>query len=248
MKFEVRQAGTHRQIRRTPELGEDEIHIWTVRLDVDEETLGELEVTLAADELERARRFHFARDRRRFMAGRGTMRELIGGYVQNAPSALEFSYNEFGKPSLAGAGEALRFNLAHSGELAILAITRGREVGVDVEELVPARADRDVARNFFSADEVQRLEAMPQSLWAQAFFQCWTRKEAYIKARGKGLSIPLDSFDVSIGSDEPVAILREAESAEAGQWRLCDLDLDHGHVGALAAHGWDWKSRLYRCR
>jgi 4'-phosphopantetheinyl transferase len=214
--LEVGKTAGQDQIGRTPQLRGGEIHVWTARLDVDDETLDRLKPTLAADELERARRFYFVRDYRRFVVGRGVLRDLLGRYMRAAPRSLEFSYNEFGKPSLMTVDGALHFNLSHSGELAVFAVTRGREVGVDVEEFAPARADMSIAENFFSADEIRRLHALPRSLRTQGFFNCWTRKEAYIKARGMGLSIALDSFDVSLAPGVPAAILREAEGAEAG--------------------------------
>jgi 4'-phosphopantetheinyl transferase len=230
---------------RASRLSGDQIHVWVASLQVASGIFAALSRTLSADELERAGRFRFERDRRRFVVARGMMRDLLGRYAQVAPATVKLSYSEFGKPALAGP-TALRFNLSHSGEMAVLAIARGREVGVDVEEFAPARADTSVAANFFSCDELRRLNALPREQRPQGFFNCWTRKEAYIKARGQGLSIALDSFDVTLRPGEPAAILRETEAVEVGCWRLCALELGGGYVGALAAAGRDWVHRLCR--
>ena len=203
--------------------------------------------TLAPDETERMRRFYFPIHRGRFGAGRGTLRAIIGAYLDVPAARLVFSYNEYGRPALAGeyAG-ALSFNLSHSGSAALLAVTQSREVGVDIEEYDPTKGDAAVAENYFSPAEVASFRAVPHPLQARAFLNCWTRKESYIKAQGMGLSLPLDSFDVALTPGEPAALLRTAEPGDRLKWRLCDLGLGDAYVGALTAAGRDWTFAIRR--
>jgi 4'-phosphopantetheinyl transferase len=231
------------------ELAAAEVHIWQAGLEVSAGMLHELQATLSADELTRAARFHFARDRDRFIAAHAIVRDILARYLQASPAALEFSNNEYGKPALAGNWrDGPRFNLSHSGELVVIAIARDREVGVDVEQYAPNRADLAVAEHYFSPAELARLRALPEDVRPRAFFNCWTRKEAYIKALGMGLAVPLDSFDVSLAPDEPAALLRAAVTAEQGAWQLRHLELGEEYIGALAAAGAGWRFELRRWR
>ena len=227
------------------DLPAEEVHVWRAVLEVSARMLDQLRTTLSADELARAARLHFPRDRVRFIAAHGIVRHILSGYLNAAPGGLEFATNEYGKPALAGNwGGALSFNLSHSGELVLLALTRGREVGVDVEQFLPARADSAIAENYFSPSEFARLRGLPAGLRPRAFFNCWTRKEAYIKARGMGLAIPLDSFDVSLAPDEPAALLRTPDAGDAETWQLRQLELGERYVGALVAAGSGWTFAL----
>jgi 4'-phosphopantetheinyl transferase len=198
--------------------------------------------TLAEDERQRAARFHFARDRDRFIAARGFLRDVLGRYLRVAPAELRFVYSPYGKPALgAEFDQRLRFNLSHAHKLALCAVTLERAIGVDVEHIRPEFADEDVARRFFSAPEVARLSALPREQYAGAFFNCWTRKEAYIKARGEGLSMPLDRFEVSLVPGEPAALRNTFDDpAEAARWSLQALAPGPGYVGAVAAAGQGW--------
>jgi 4'-phosphopantetheinyl transferase len=217
------------------------IHVWKLSLEVDPQRLAQLRATLAADELERADRFYFERHRVRFAAGRGLVREILAHYLGTGPQRLVFAYNEYGKPTLTGDHTgALSFNLSHSGAAGLLAVGLRGELGVDLEEYRPGKGDEEVAKQYFSRREVARFRAVPQPLRTQAFLNCWTRKEAYIKARGMGLSIPLDSFDVSLTPGEPAALLRTADPVDRKRWQLRDLALGDGLVGALVAAGRDW--------
>ncbi len=225
------------------QLNGDELHVWLARLEVDPQQLVELKRALSPDELERADNFYFERDRRSFIAARGILRTLLARYLAAAPSALRFDYNEFGKPRLAGAPENcdLRFNLSHSGGLALVAIALARDVGVDIEAIDNSVGTEEIAKNFFSTGEVSALQHLPQSLRLMGFFNCWTRKEAYIKARGMGLSIPLDSFDVSLHPDEPADLIRTAEPSDRLNWKIENLEIDEQFAAAVAAAGRNWK-------
>ncbi len=227
-----------------PALADNEVHVWRLALDQPADRLDALRRTLAADERQRAERFHFDKDRRHFIAGRGLLRTLLGGYLGRDPGSLHFAYNPQGKPMLVGAGADLRFNLTHSHGLALLAVSRGRELGVDVERIRPEFAGDAVARRFFSPREVAALSALGGERRHEAFFVCWTRKEAYLKATGKGLSLPLDCFDVSLLPGEPAALLATRhDPAEAARWSLRALSPARGFAGALAVEGKEWRLR-----
>jgi 4'-phosphopantetheinyl transferase len=204
---------------------------------------------LSADERERAARFCFDKHRRRFTAGRGILRTLLGRYLERNPRELTFEYSDHGKPFLAGTPvPELRFNLSHSHEVALFAFTSGRDVGVDVEQIRPDRSTREIAERFFSPREARALFALPPEQQTAGFFRCWTRKEAYIKAKGKGMSIPLDSFAVSLSPDEPAQLLWVKDNpAEPRRWTLTTLSPDPTFAACLAADNqptqfqhWSW--------
>lgn len=224
----------------------DEVHVWRARLDQPPLCVESLLGTLTDDERSRAERFKFLKDREHFIVARGTLRAIIGRYLQIEPSQLRFCYSDYGKPALVKdfAGGAARFNLTHSHGLALFAVTCGREVGIDLEKLRPDLADGQIAERFFSAQEVRRLRELPRQQQGEAFFNCWTRKEAYIKARGEGLSMPLDSFDVSLVPGEPAELLdTRGDPQEASRWSLRELFPASGFVAAVAVEGSDWRLR-----
>ena len=213
----------------------DEIHVWHAALDRDEKTLAQLESSLSPEEKTRADRFHFVNDRNRFIAARGQLRELLGKYHQQAPASLEFSYGKHGKPFLSGenASSGLSFNLSHSASLAVYAIAKGRNLGIDVEHVRPESAGEDIARRFFSAREVSDLQSLPAEARVEGFFHCWTRKEAYLKATGMGLQIALDSFAVNLLPDKPVQFLSGVEP----HWHLAAYHPAEGYVAAVVYDG-----------
>src|SRR5262245_60913756 len=171
------------------------IHVWRTTLDRSDGELAPLRASLSADELVRAERLIWENKRRRFIAGRGFLRTILGRYLQRAPADLVFCYGLHGKPALADA-EDLHFNLSHSAECAVLAVTRVAPLGVDVER-IRSQANREgIAGRFFSAAEVAQLASVAPEQRDEAFFNCWTRKEAYVKACGEGLARPLDQFAV----------------------------------------------------
>lgn len=191
---------------------------------------------LAADEQARAARFRFERDRARYIVGRALLRELLARYLQSEPEGLVFHYGEFDKPALRSGPW---FNLAHSGSLALYAFSNAGEIGIDVEIDDADFASERIAERFFSPAEVSTLRALPAEDQPRAFLTCWTRKEAFIKARGDGLNLPLDSFDVTLASDAHAELLRTAWCAEeAGQWHMEDLsDRQAGYIAAVAQRG-----------
>jgi 4'-phosphopantetheinyl transferase len=195
------------------------------------------------DVLARAALFYFARDREHFIVARGVLRAILGCYLNRTPESLSFCYGSHGKPALAGEsdGDAIRFNVSHSHGVALYAVTRGREVGIDLERIRFDLPVVEIAERFFSKREVAMLRSLPTEARHQAFFRCWTHKEAYIKARGEGLSLPLDQFDLSLTSGGPDAVLgTQRDPPETSRWCFQDLSPAAGYVAALAveAHGW----------
>jgi len=226
-----------------PPLDLHEAHLW--RLDLDAAG-GQAPATDILNEEERARaaRFHFDRDRRRFIAARAALRRILAAYVDRAPADLVFSLGPHGKPALENLG--LEFNLSHSGGCGLLAVTRGRRVGVDVEHVRADFAGEDIARRFFAPAEVDALAASAPGEYVAAFFRCWTRKEAYVKARGDGLSLPLDRFVVPL---EPAATRALAscldDPSECSRWSLREIVPAPGYLGALVVEGNGWTLRAY---
>lgn len=209
-----------------------DIDLWVWPLDVEGDERGRLHALLSEDEKARAARFVFERDRHRFIVARGRLRGVLAGVLGTKPSALRFDYAAHGKPSLAGV-DGLHFNLSHSEALAALGVTRGPEIGVDVEHVRPLK--EDIAARFFSERETATLRGLPESEQVDAFFRCWTRKEAIVKAIGEGLSHSLDSFDVTLRADQPALVERFAGEADAPRvWRLVHFDPAPGYAGAIA--------------
>jgi 4'-phosphopantetheinyl transferase len=220
-------------------LADDDLHVWFESLEAGPQRIAELAPSLSSDELDRASRFRFARDRNRYLVGRGILRRLVADYTGESPAAIRFGYGEYGKPFLPD-GE-ITFNVSHSDSRAVFAFCRGPEIGVDIEAFAPRPADRDVAERFFSPREVRTLLALPLEDRALAFLTCWTRKEAFIKAKGDGLSLSLQDFDVTFEPGVSPAILRTAWSrAEPASWHLQDLSAHcPGYVAALAVRARD---------
>jgi 4'-phosphopantetheinyl transferase len=232
----------------TASLAAGEIHLWTADLDSPTNSPEDLWALLSPDERLRAARYHFARDRRRYLTGRGILRRLLGRTLGLPPATIEFRYGPHGKPALADlqAGD-LRFNLAHAEGLAVYAIARQREIGVDVERVRPLKDTETLARRFFSRGEYEALRALPEPSRLAAFFACWTRKEATLKARGDGLALPLDRFEVSVDPARPARLLSvDGSPAEASRWGLHSFTPAPGHIAALAIEGGaDWPLTLH---
>lgn len=229
----------------TLDLESHHVDVWRISLNLRIDSVKLSESTLSADENERAARFYFPADRDRFIATHGILRDILGRYHQRKPNELTFSVNQYGKPSLIDS--RLEFNLSHSGNFALIAITEKRKIGVDVERIRTDMEFEKIASRYFSTTEISELTALPPKQRATGFFNCWTRKEAYIKAHGLGLSLPLDSFDVSLTPNQP-AILRASrpEPQEASCWRLRSLDVDPNYAGALAVEGSNLDFRLWK--
>jgi 4'-phosphopantetheinyl transferase len=224
----------------TLSLVEQVMHVWCLNLD--DTFLEEREWTglLSADELQRAWRFRFPTDSRRFAIARTSLRMLLAGYLGDEPAKISFHYSDHGKPSLAGAhaSNRLRFNVSHSGNVAIFAFVLDRNVGVDIERVHTDIEVDAVAQRFFSPYERLALAALPTSEKHLGFFNCWTRKEAFVKAVGQGLSLPLESFDVSLRLGEPARLLAtRPDTREAERWTMIAPGIQPEHVAAIVVEG-----------
>lgn len=194
---------------------DETIQVWRASLELDAPTQSRMYETLAEDERDRAGSFAFERDRRRFIAARGLLRELLGRRLKLAPQRLRFRLGPFGKPALVD--DALRFSLSHSGELALFAFCRTAEIGIDLERVRPVSHRDRIVERYFSETEWQAARDDATECDDRRFFRCWTRKEAWLKARGEGLTGPVES-----------------EPADDERWVVRPLDAAPGYVAALA--------------
>lgn len=227
-----------RRLADAPALAEGEVHLWRLPIDRPAWPLDVLRSYLAPDEVARARQFAFDRDREHFVVSRGYLRAILAQYAGCDPRRILLDVGVHGKPYLAEpyADSRLTFNLSHTRGLGLCAVARDRQLGVDVEQVRPEVDILGISRSTFSASEHDCLEALSPALRLPAFFACWTRKEAYIKARGDGLSYPLDAFDVSLAPGEPAMMLRSAEGqAERQRWYFTSIDAGPGYAAALVA-------------
>jgi 4'-phosphopantetheinyl transferase len=225
-----------------------EVHIWRATLDQLRLQIDDFYAVLDIEERERASRYHFQKDSEHFILSRGLLRKILGHYLSSDPKELHFSYNPYGKPFLKEnfCGN-LRFNLSHSQGLLLLAVNRGRELGIDVEQMRPEVIAESIAERFFSPYEVATLRSLPVRQQVEAFFNCWTRKEAYIKARGEGLSCPLHMFDVSLKPGEPAALLAtRIPLEETTRWRVEELTPGINFKAALVAEQSDWQLQCWQ--
>jgi 4'-phosphopantetheinyl transferase len=227
-----------------PALEGSALHLWLIRLDRSGDEIDRSARILSPAEQDRAQRFHFERDARRYTVAHAALRVILSQYAGMRPADLCFETNHYGKPFLVladtPANPHLSFNLSHSGELALVGITSGRKIGVDIEQIRPELAGGEIAEKFFSPNEVLDLRSLPQHEQALAFFRCWTRKEAFVKARGEGLSFPLASFDVTLRPDDPPRLVRVAGDPEQpSRWSVISLAPggSTGYAAAAAVEG-----------
>jgi 4'-phosphopantetheinyl transferase len=211
------------------------VHLWIVRLEASEDNFARCRSWLSPEETVRVERFYFDRHRRAFALGRAALRALLGSYLGMEAADLRFVYGPQGKPALADSACPLRFNVSNSGNLAAYAFTIGCEIGVDIEMHRGLSDFENIARRFFSPEETEELLALPEAEKTTAFFHCWSRKEAYIKAMGGGLSIPLDSFRVTLQPDVAARMVSLGGSEDAARgWTLHDFDPAPDFAGAIA--------------
>jgi 4'-phosphopantetheinyl transferase len=229
-------------------LAEKDVHIWAANLDQPVQRISQLEKLLSSDEMNRARQFKFEKDRNRFIAGRGLLRTVLGSYLNAEPAQLDFTYSPRGKPALkipSGHG-TLHFNVAHSKDLILIALARACAVGVDVEWIHPISDIEDIATRFFTNREAGELTALPHDERMTAFFSLWTRKEAYLKATGDGISEMLKDVEISFLPEKPAQVLAISGNAQAAErWTLLNLAPASGFAAALAAEA---KDLCFSCR
>lgn len=224
-------------------LSKSDVHVWRANLDQPPELIQQLAQILSADEVRRAERFYFEQDKERFIVGRGLLRTILSRYLGMAANQLQFCYSTRGKPDLVEhlGGGRLRFNLSHSQALVLYAVTRDRAIGIDVEYIRPIAEADQIVKSFFSDYEKTVYHNLPPYQKQVAFFNCWTRKEAFIKAIGEGLALPLDQFDVSLTPGEPARLLRIKGDEASKHWSIKELTIDKNYASALAVEGHDWK-------
>jgi len=224
-----------------PAFSGDEVHVWRASLD---QPAANYAILLSSAEQMRAKRFRFEQKRRQFIVGRGILRIILGHYLNSPPENLKFEYRASGKPTLpAGMLQSeICFNLSHSEEMMLLAVTQKREVGIDLEYIRPNLDIEKLAEQFFSPSERAELDALPSAKKLRSFFSGWTCKEAYLKARGDGMNYPWDQFSVSMNCDESAKLLGvKDDQRELTRWSFHALTPAPGYIGALAVegHGWD---------
>ena len=241
-----------------PSLADDEVHVWRVWRRQSAEAMSSLWRTLSMDEREKAERFRFGKDRETYVATRGALRSILGGYLGLAPDDICFSYSAYGKPALDVAVHPTNtmFNVSHSHDLALIAVTLDSKIGVDVEMVRSDMAGDEIAQRFFAPSEIATLRSLPEQQQTEAFFHCWTRKEAFVKAVGEGLSYPLDQFEVSLTSGKSARLVGiRGGRMEAERWSLYTLTPGAGFVAAVAVEArerrllrWQWHATLSRWR
>ena len=226
------------------------VYIWHVNLRARRlSAINKYSNILSSDERDRAARFKFPDHRDRYIIAHAALRSILAGYLEADPARLEFCRGPYGKPELVSAThrKPLDFNLSHSHESALVAVTLGRQIGVDIEYIKRDFHWQEVAERFFAPGEIARLRALPEEQQQRGFFACWTRKEAYIKAKGGGLSIPLQDFEVSLAPGEPVSLVScSTDPEEVTRWSLAEMDVGPEYAAAVAVEGHGWKLHCWR--
>lgn len=212
-----------------------EVHIWRINSDVSTSDLNVLGATLSQDERQKANCFRSMQLRDHWTAARGALRWILSGYVQTEPSSLEFQTTRWGKPYMSFPLSTIAFNLSHTRGMAFLAVSGEGRVGIDAEHVYPITDVERIAQNVFTPSEAQEILQLPSEARGAAFFACWSRKEAFLKAIGKGLQVPLDSFSVSVRPDEAPRLVSLSWNG-ASAWSLADI----AEPGIAATVAIDW--------
>ncbi len=232
-----------------PDLLPDEVHVWQTELDRTVVEVHDFFSLLSDNEKARADRYRFPKDRCRFISGRGQLRRLLAHYTEMSPEIIRFVVGSKGKPALASERNplALEFNLSHSGNLALYAFSRSRPVGIDVEALHPERDIEKIADEFYTPREAASIKELPEPERLLAFFTCWTRKEAYLKAHGEGLGFGLDRFEVSpLPNAATILLATPFDPAETLRWKFLPLKVPTGFAAACAVRAEDDRSITLR--
>lgn len=215
----------------------NEVHLWLVTISSMKAKIETLWCLLSDDEVDRAKRFHFENDRKRFVVARGMLRTLLSHYCWCGPDEHRFRYSQYGKPYLVD-NDRPRFSVSYSNDKILYGFTQSREIGVDIEHIKPFENACEIVEKFFSDDEKIQFRGLPNHMKNRAFYNCWTRKESYVKALGKGLSLPLDEFSVSLIPNEPACLLQTKHNIlEKNRWTLKELEVGEKYVAAVTAEG-----------
>lgn len=226
-----------------PQLQAGELHIWKIALDRDDGQWQPLMALLSNDEQIKADRYRFEKHRRRYILGRVTLRNLLGGYLDRAPETFRFAYNSHGKPFLANDDSGLRFNVSHSGEIMLAAFVLNSEIGIDIEAIQQDIDYMGIGQRWFSEQESNTLRDLPKEKRIGAFFRAWTRKEAYIKAQGIGLSYSLNRFSVSMDETSPALLEHQDGLQETKSWQIHDIEVSSAYSAAVAIEAARWDIR-----
>jgi 4'-phosphopantetheinyl transferase len=221
------------------EIAPNEIHLWLIGLDLAEDSVEHLRRLLSAGERQRERGFHFRADRRRFIVSHGMLRMILGGCVNQRPEEVCFCFEEHGKPYLEPSTNpnGISFNMAHSNELALVGVCRSLRIGVDIEYKDVRHATGEIAHRHFAREELAVFAALSASAQTEAFFTTWTRKEAYIKARGEGVFLGLDGFAIVSDAEARPVLVRSSHQNRSQSWQFRDLSLHEHYAAALAIDG-----------
>lgn len=222
-------------INKQPDISElsKGIHVWYCSISKNESKLPEFEQLLSEDEKKKSIKFKFKKDRNSYIISRGIVRKLLGSYLSIAPAEIKFEYTPYGKPYLAN--NRLNFNISHSGDMAVFAFVLKSDIGVDVEKVKEDFDVLELAQNFFSKKEIEAMKRIPEKQWSRAFHRCWTRKEAFIKAEGSGLSFPLNRFAVSLDDDHQADLLEtDWDATEKSNWSLFSFIPREQYIVAIA--------------
>ena len=230
-------------------MNQRDVHLWLIDLHHASSLGDRMSQILSCAEQQKAEKFKFDKDRVKYVIAHAALRNILAGYLEVDPAQLEFREGPHGKPQLVltARSEPLNFNLSHSHEHALIAVTFERQIGVDIEFIKRDFHWQEVAERFFAPGEIARLRVLPQEQQKRGFFTCWTRKEAYIKAKGGGLSIPLQDFEVSLSPGEPASLMsciRDPE--EATRWSLAEIDAGSEYAAAVAVQGHGWRLKCWR--
>jgi 4'-phosphopantetheinyl transferase len=217
----------------------DHVHIWQINLDRLEPYQALFWEILSQDEKKLADRYYFDQKRRWFILRRGFLRTQLARYLSVTADSLRFEYSKYGKPVLESKKQvSIEFSISNSFEMALFSFTIGRKIGIDIEKRRDDIDPIDLAERYFSPFEKAALSALPSNQRIAGFFRCWSRKEAFIKAHGAGLWLPLDQFDVSLAPGEPAKVVATRDELEpADQWGLVDIQVDPNFEAALAVYG-----------
>ncbi len=224
----------------------DELHIWQISLIQSRDTIETLANHLDENERAKAEKFRFETDRLNYVISHGARREILAKYLKCVPNAIKFKKNYYGKPFLRENKKKIYFNLSHSHEIALLAVAKKRRIGVDIEAIRTNFDVINIAEQFFSTPEIEILQSIPGNLRTKAFFDCWTRKEAFIKAVGRGLSYPLKEFSVAFSPFERAQLISlENIYIKPENWRIIELNIADNYAAAAAMESKKTKTKLF---
>ena len=223
-----------------------DVHVWRSWLDPSRGDLNQIKSSLSDDEHDAAKKFHFERDRTRYVMSHGILRKILSQYLSMPPDEIRFTRDEFGKPLLETNPGEIKFNLSHSESMALFSFTQSSSIGVDIEHIHPIKDIHLIAKSFLSSEEMEAFLEIPKEMQQGSFFRVWTRKEALSKAIGTGISMPLEQLEVGVNPEEsPVLKISNRELLEPANWQLVDLNPAHNYVGAVAVENSEISLSLY---